>query len=239
MAFEELHLRLDAASYRFAFEGLQTKTLTLDKQSLLNWSNPERATFNGAVFLWTCAGRPELIANAYGRGPWLRHEFHSLSTEPMIAERDGSRMHRFQPGIQWRDLADGPEPAASRPLRLAQMRRQAERFRATVFVQKSMGEKEPAELRLLTQPVYRSPESAAEDVALFLFVQGTDPECVLMLEATANKSWRYALARQTRAALQANLDGKQVLDVPTYLPQAPEPDSAFLVVTPPEAREGQ
>jgi hypothetical protein len=150
-----------------------------------------------------------------------------------LAERDGSHVHRFQAGIQWRELPGAPQPAASHALRLTQLRRQAERFRATVIVRKPSEVIHP--LRLLTQPVYRSPASSADDVALFLFVLGTDPECALVLEARSDKTWRYTLARQTMASLQADLDGQQVLDLPGHqLP--PAPDSAFLAVTPPEAK---
>jgi len=111
------------------------------------------------------------------------------------------------------------------------MRRQAERFEVSIVALK-MGNPKPAVMRLLSQPVYRSPESAANDTALFLFVQGTDPECVLTLSATAEKKWRYALTRQTKAAVKVQLDDKSVLDLPIW---KVEPDSAFFVVTPPEA----
>src|SRR5262245_9005889 len=66
-------------SYRFELEQPQPMPLTMEARSLLNWSNAERNTAAGAVFLWTCEGRPEVIACAFGRGQWLRHEFHSLS----------------------------------------------------------------------------------------------------------------------------------------------------------------
>jgi hypothetical protein len=226
-------------SYRFELEGPKPKALAMETRSLLNWSNAERGTYVGAVFLWTYEGRPALIANAFGRGQWLKHEFHSLSTEPIAAESGGSLVHRFRPGIEWRELKGAPEPAASRPLRLAQMRRQAERFRVTIVMQRPMGVLEPAEVRLLTQPAYRSPVSADGDVAIFLFVQGTDPECVLLLEATADKKWRYALTRQTKAALKAALDDRQVLDLPQFAQMPRDPESAFFVLTPPAASEGR
>ncbi|MCI0361450.1 MAG: hypothetical protein L0211_23455 [Planctomycetaceae bacterium] len=226
-------------SYRFELEGPKPKALDMESRSLLNWSNAERGTYFGAVFLWTEEGRPALIANAFGRGQFLRHEFHSLSTQPIVAESGGSRVHRFRAGIEWSNLPDAPEPDASRALRLAQMRRQAERFRVTIVMQRPMGIEEPAEVRLLTQPAYRSGESAAGDVAVFLFVQGTDPECVLLLEATADKKWRYALTRQTKAALRADLDGKQVLDLPQFGRMPADPESAFFVLTPPAAAEGR
>ena len=227
------------ASYRFEIEGVsktggvKRKSLTLEPAPILNWTNPERVTFFGATFVWTCEGRPELIGSAYGRGKSLRHEFHSLSTEPIVAERSGSRVHRFPPGIQWRELSGAPEPAASYALRLTQMRRQAERFQVTMIFRRPVEVQHP--LRLLSQPNYRSPASAVDEVSLFLFVQGTDPECALLLEANSDKTWRYAFARQNAASLQADLDGKQVLDMPPHQ-RPPNGESAYVTVTPPEAK---
>jgi hypothetical protein len=37
-------------------------------------------------------------------------------------------------------------------------------------------------------------------------VQGTDPECTLLLTIEDDKTWQYALARQTSYGLQAVLD---------------------------------
>jgi len=222
-------------SYKFSLEASPNPTLTLEPQPLLNWSNAERSTRFGATFLWTIEGRPAMLASPYGRGPSLRYEFQSLSEEPIVIEREGKRIHRFQPGIESRELPDAPEAATSRPLRLVQMRRLAERFRVTIFTP-LLADKQPAELRLLSQPVYRSPASVENDLAVFALVQGTDPECALMLEATADKKWRYALARQTRGRLVAELDGQQIADITAIAQSPPEPASPFLTVTPPEAR---
>jgi hypothetical protein len=227
------------ASYRFEIEGVskidgvERRLLKLERKPILDWSNPERNTIYGITYVWTREGRPELIGSAYGRYQYLRHEFQSLSTEPIVAERSGKRVHRFPPGIEWRELAGAPEPAASYALRLTQMRRQAERFQATMIFRRLNDMRHS--LRLLTQPNYRSPESAVDEVGLFLFVQGTDPECVLLLEAKSDKTWRYAFARQNSASLQAELDGKQVLDMPPYQPP-PNSEPAYITVTPPEAK---
>jgi len=221
------------ASYRFEIEGAGHKLLTLEPKPVLDWSNPERNTFFGVTFVWTREGRPELIGSAYGRGRSLRHEFHSLSTEPIVAERSGSRVHRFPPGIEWRELAGAPERSTSDALRLTQMRRQAERFEMTMIFRRPVERHHP--LRLLTRPAYPLPGTAVNEVALFLFVQGTDPECVLLLEAKPDKTWRYAFARQNEASLVADLDGKQVLDMPPYgRPSASE--APYITVTPPEAK---
>ena len=120
-----------------------------------------------------------------------------------------------------------PPPAKQRTLRLTQMRRHAERFRAV------MGGKQPAEMRLLTQPVFRTPAELEDDVALFVYVQGTDPECVLLLEATAEGKWRYAVTRQTKWPLFVELDGNQVADFPG-IGRVPA-ESPFVVLKPPAA----
>ena len=221
--------------YDFQLDAPEPRKLTLESRSLLNWSNAERGADVGAVFLWTDKGRPQLIACAFGRDK-LRHEFHSLSTETIAAARGEAAVHRFQPGIAWQELpaqhADGvtaPPPAKQRALRLTQMRRQAERFRVV------MGGKQPSEMRLLTQPVFRTAAELEDDVALFVFVQGTDPECVLLLEATAEGKWQYALTRQTKWPLKVELDGNEVADFPS-LGRTPA-ESPFVVLKPPSAVE--
>src|SRR6266850_7858421 len=60
------------ASYQFEIEGGRSKPLKLEPTPVLDWSNPERNTFFGVTFVWTCEGRPELIGSAYGRGKSLR-----------------------------------------------------------------------------------------------------------------------------------------------------------------------
>ena len=64
------------------------------------------------------------------------------------------------------------------------------------------------QLRLLSQPVFRYPaateKSAYIDGALFAFVEGTDPEVLLQLEATKSDDgsiWHFGLARMNRDAL--------------------------------------
>jgi hypothetical protein len=58
---------------------------------------------------------------------------------------------------------------------------------------------------------------------------------VLLLEAKSDKTWQYAFARQNSASLQAELDGKRVLDMPPYQPP-PNSEPAYITVTPPEAK---
>lgn len=219
------------ASYQFEIESAK-RPLTLEAAPLLDWSNPERNTRFGASFVWTFEGRPALLGSAYGRAQYLRHEFHSLSTEPIVATRSSEPVHRFPAGVEWRELTGAPQPAASYSARLTQLRRQAERFEVTLIFRRPIEKHFP--LRLLPRPVYRAPALSVDDIALFLFVQGTDPEFALLLEARSDKTWRYAFARQNAASLQAQLDGKLVLDMPGHQPP-PDGAAAYIEVKPPEA----
>jgi hypothetical protein len=204
--------------FRLHREATPPVLLALEHRPILNWSNPERGTQHGALFLWTDAGRPQMVACAFEFGGRIKQEFHSLCADPISAEREGTVVHRFSAGVEWKAVPDAPEPVAQRGLRLTQMRRIAERFR--VVVGKS-------EARLLPQPVFRSPMTAMDDVVMFVFVQGTDPECTLLVEATAAKEWRYALARQTRWGVSVHLDEQQVWSESAF----PKTESPFLVLS--------
>jgi hypothetical protein len=211
--------RIELQQYEFRREARMHTSLKMEAASLLNWTNPERDAAHGAVFLWTDQGRPQMIACAFEWNDRRNHEFSSLSQDSIAVELRGAPTHRFGPGVEFKVLPGADAPVAQRALRLTQMRRMAERFRVTAG---------KSETRLLTQPVFRSPPELADDVAVFLFVQGTDPECTLVLEATEKKEWRYALARQTKWGLKVLLDDESVWEaMPTN--KAKE-DSPFVVI---------
>ena len=212
--------------YRFQRDEARPVVLKLEPHPVLNWSNPERSTGMGAVYLWTHNGLPQMSASAYEQDQVLKHEFQSLSESQITAERGTSEVHRFRPGLEWKVLPKAPAPAEKRSLRLAQLRRQAERFEV------SFGDKEWSETRLLPQPVYRSPATTPEDVSLFVFVQATDPECALLIstDATAPKEWRYALARQTKWGLKVKLDDVEIWDCTPTWRSPPDPQSPLVVI---------
>jgi hypothetical protein len=194
--------------------------LVLESRSILNWSNAERRAAKGGVFLWTYNGQPQLIACAFMNKTSVQHEFQSLADQPVVAARSSRQVHRFDPGIEWLPLKDAPAPAKRPALRLSQFRRQAERFAI------SFGNKEWTPARLLTRPVFVSED---HNVALFLFVQGTDPECTLLLSIKDDETWHYALARQTTFGLKAELDETVVWErMPTW---AAKTDTSYAVLT--------
>ena len=71
----------------------------------------------------------------------------------------------------------------------------------------------------MTQPLYRysSPDDQILDGALFAFVQGTDIEALLLIEATGQPEspWRYGFSRMTGWPVEARYRGKVVWTVPS------------------------
>jgi hypothetical protein len=196
----------------------RTVESTLHAEPLLRWSNPTAGSVYGEVFLWTLADRPVAIASIYR---WY-HPFKDSTAELVSVSEQGieategrtTRWDTKSPGIRFSDLPEAPRPAATAGGRLVQMRSLARRFGAEL-VDTRGGEQVGRELRLLNQPAHRyaSPDQKVLDGGLFAFVEGTDPEAWIILEAfrtDAGEKWRYALARMNRDALQIK-DGERIV----------------------------
>ena len=94
------------------------------------------------------------------------------------------------------------------------MRTLARRFSAEL-VDTRGGDEVGRELRLLNQPAHRyaCPSAKVLDGGLFAFVEGTDPEAWVILEAIeteAGPKWQFAVVRMNSDALQIK-DGDQVV----------------------------
>jgi hypothetical protein len=176
---------------------------------LLRWSNEVVREEDAVLFLWVRGERPLAAAQFFLQDAAWHHEFQSLSGHAFEARcRDGGNWSWTpqRPGIEFA-AAEGV-PAASKPLRLRQMKGIAERFRAATHPNRENPEADPHELRLLTTPVYRYTDEAAgiEDGSLFAYCQGTNPELLIVVEVQAGEdkapAWRYAFAAMTSFRLQ-------------------------------------
>ncbi len=198
---EALKLTLQAAEqYDFTLDGDGRTKLKLQSEPILRWSNPVAGSIYGNVFVWTHQGRPEAVASIF---KWfspfthMSHEFHSLSVGNITAQRRGRQIWRpKKSGVEFAAVPDASKPTNTASRRLRHMRTLARQFTA----RKTDREDVSRDLRLLTQPVYRykSRERGVLDGAMFVFVQGTDPEVWLLLEAQQmgeGHQWQYALAR--------------------------------------------
>jgi hypothetical protein len=189
------------------------------------WRNVERGQEAVALLVfWTRGGRPAAQASIY---PWqgnLIHEFTSLSSADAVgAFDDGTQIWLSRKdGVTFRDFIDAPEPADTPNARLRQMKLLAEKFEAVLTGWRA-DNSDRETLRLLSKELYRYDEealrqagSSVRDGAVFGFVQGTDPEVTLLVQAETvggKLSWRYACARATSGGLEVKLDDKIVWTV--------------------------
>lgn len=204
---ERLQAQFDKAPLKFEFEGGVggDEKFTLVKQPLLNWSNPERRTPAGAVYIWTLNGRPEVALSLYPNNGVVDQEFQSLSLHPFKAKVEGLGVWNPQePGLEMKPLESDTQPAESKPARLRQMRALAREFTCNLV---PPNKKIPT--RLLPSPLFRyasEKSPAVIDGALFAFVQGTDPEVLLLIEAVSDDSgetrWQYGLARMSMVPME-------------------------------------
>ncbi len=160
------------------------------------------SNFNGTLFVWTQNGRAEVISSIWAipqKTPdgkrRIVHEFQSLATRPIKAERSGeAAWSPTEAGIAPRPVHGAPKPAATAELRMIQIRAVAREFSATEIV----GDK-PVELRMLPQPIYRYKSEIKDqpDGAVFALLNEFDPEVFLIIEerTTPNgRAWHWAFA---------------------------------------------
>ncbi len=175
---------------------------------VLRWTNNTRGSEDGMTVLYLADGRPEAVCCVY---PWeksLIHEFDSLSRGTLLAKRDGVVVWSPEKiGVQFQSILAADAPAEMPVARLRQMKTLASQFSSTMLGWKA-NKSDREELRLLPQPLYRydSKRSDVLDGAVFAFVQGTDPESLLLLEAFkkgAGFEWQFAFVRRTSGELEA------------------------------------
>lgn len=196
---EYARLRAAVDSYEITTTGAGAR-LELDADSLLKWTNPVRQQERGAVFIWLLRGRPAVIGShftyEYEGKVYDKAEFHSLADERLEMTHDGDVCWTPKPGLHWEALPHAGEPSTRERQRLVQMRSIARGYRVRLFDL----EGEATELRCLAQPLYRysAPDEGVLDGAIFSYAVATDPEALLIVEATEAGSagrWRCAFAR--------------------------------------------
>jgi hypothetical protein len=210
----------EAVHYRLEMEGGSKTPVVLHPDSLLQWSSPVVGSIHGSVFVWTDRGCPVAVASIYkwfSPNTHLGIELHALTPDVVSADRKGRRV--WSPGkfaVERKPIPAAPVPADSVAGRLRQLRTLAKEFSASETTRANI----TRELRLLTQPIYRYQSTNLDviDGALFTFVEGTDPEIFLMIEArrTASGSeWQFAAVRMNSLTLKLSHKGHEVWTVPT------------------------
>ena len=203
-----------------AFSGIRKSDraeIKVHPKPLLRWTNPYTGVDAGLFSAWLDPdGRPMAVAQIYlypkTNNDW-RIELHSLCDGSMEFQSEQSGRWRPQgPGVEWHKLEKkAPKPSERKSIRLAQMRNIARRFRGDDTIANN------SVLRLMPNPSirYDAPKKGVIDGALFLMVNGTDPEMMLQVEVREGKdskerAFYWALSRMTSYQLVAYLDGEEV-----------------------------
>ncbi len=233
--------RKQASEYKIVVEKGPGDEARLVPEPVLQWSQPVRGGADGAVFVWTLQGRPVAIGTLFiwpmsEEKQGVAHELHSLSQAPLIATWRDRRWMPPENSIVWNPVSGAPVPAETPERRLRQMREMARQFSAESHDKKDRR----WELRPLASPIYRydidrtvetSPaEHEVLDGALFGFVEGTDLEIVLSLQArktSGSYRWEYALSRMSDFHLIAKLGDKTVWEAEPRSHDNPNPRLAY------------
>ncbi len=200
--------RTAALEYRFRALGQGKPEVTLQAEPLLRWVNRVIREDDGMLFLWTEGkkGRPVAAAQFFLQETQWHHEFQSLSADGFLARLEGgdARGWTWEPsraGLTFVRADRIGSPADSASARLRQMKTIAERFTGAVDTEGNF--KNPEQLRLLPTPIYRYSAAAQGilDGAVFAYVQGTNPEVLILVEAhrraPAAPAWRFGFARMS------------------------------------------
>lgn len=206
-----------ASTYRFRLFK-SAKKVELNSKPLLRWNNQVVREDDGILFLWSEQnnGRPVATAQFFLVDQQWHHEFQSLCPDVFDADQAGGKWSWTprQPGVRWQNVDDVSPPADSAVQRLRQMKLLVARFTAAVDQHDEF--ESPEQLRLLTTPLYRYAATDDEivDGTMFAFVQGTNPEILVLVEAQraapSRTVWRYAFARMSCFALRVDRDGQTV-----------------------------
>ncbi len=203
------------------------RKLTLHPHPALKWTNPVSGIEHGLLVLWHEDNRPAVFAQVFKlpapQHLWL-HECQSMIGEPLRFTLSGKPV--WSPSAAnsaFKMLEKVDLPAEKPAARLVQARAIARRFTASEdFRTTEKSAPSRFELRLSSQPVYQytSEKHGVLAGTVFAFVNGTDPEVLLVVEAFhdgQSTGWRYQLAPMTCWAVAATWDGAPVWQVEEQL----------------------
>lgn len=208
-----------AESVTVEIVGAEGKTeVELVEDARFRFSTPEIDCFDGTAWLWGNRQRPLalLTISAYqskknGSCEWS-YELTSLAPAKLqVKSSEGWQWNPDAAGLDFKPLPDATPPAETPARRLRQIKDLSRRFDAYGVYGNNR-----SELRCLPTPIYRYSDEAAgvRDGAMFFLASGMNPEALLAIELSGEKSaepvWKFAVNRVSGAELHARFDGKEV-----------------------------
>lgn len=200
----------------FVVDGNRREEVKMRGEPVFRYADQPRGIVDATLWVWGEPGRPVALEKVEYYPPtptnWT-YCLASLSPGLVAADwRGGRRWTATKPGVEMRLLDDGPEPSATKPGRMRQMRDIARRF----TVKGSEGTNRGEQLRLLSQPIYRyaDADGDVEDGTIFGFGSGTNPNCLLLVEVSpkgeSDERWQYGFVGMSAESLRARLDDREV-----------------------------
>lgn len=179
---------------------------------LLTYNNHTNVEIDATLWAWGKPGRPIAIAAIHeDRGPknaWSC-EMVSLTDQAVsITARPGWEWAPTSSGIAWKSVPAAPAVGKTAVARAGQIKDIASRFSSTGYYRNG----NILELRLMGRPLHRyaDPDKGLVDGALLAFVEGTNPETLLLIECRSGEdkkpAWFYGLARMSGGRLVARLE---------------------------------
>jgi hypothetical protein len=211
-------------------------TLDTPKESVLRWTNPSAGRVYGNTYVWLQQGRP-VAASCLFRyfDPYrsFNGELVALAGTSIVARRDGKVVWQPKDEWKWHPVPGAVAPAATAAQRLVQMRALAGEFAVEILDTRNLAKGEEQNPRLLPKPLYcyDAERTKPLDGALFAFVQGTDPELLLLLKcdtAAAKPEWRFGVGRMNRYRIRLKHKGETVWEVAALKDTGPEDPYRFL-----------
>ncbi len=159
----------------------------LHPDPILRYSDPAREFPDATLWLWTREGCPSVVSKLerarVATGMVWQYCLAGASEESAAVHwADDTVWKAKRAGLEWKPLALEQVPKATPAGRLIQFRELARSFAGTITTHE--GDKE--ELRLLTQPLFRyagEPRQVSDGVIFGLASNGTNPECLLLLQS--------------------------------------------------------
>ena len=213
----------EAARYAVTIDGTDEPLIRAPKP-VLTWSRALGKRTLGDTYVWTHQGCARAIVSIYSivDRRMVSAECQSLSEQPLSMDRDGDEIWSTRiAGVKFRKLPGVPAPSQKAFARMVQMNGIARKFRADYSPHTAP--ETFNNLRLLAKPLYRyqSKNASVIDGAVYGFVESTDPEILVVVEARVvdgERFWFYSPARSRHDHLRLYFEEKIVWEVPRLAP---------------------
>lgn len=214
----------------------EQEAIPMVPEALYTYVDPIVKITQATVWAFGTEGRPHAVFCLSTLTNQKRRflEGHSFSEHKLQFTLFG---RSWQPEPAWapKELVDAGTPYPTAARRLTQLRRLTKRFGGGEY---DPGTKQTTKLRVISQPIYRYPQSTPEkDGAVFVMARDADPEAILVIETFTKDNgeigWQYMFGRMTANVLTLTVDEE------TYSPERGRgvQDSYFLATRTAEAEE--